>query len=237
MFKKRLVIILIITGLILVASPQLFHKNEVESTSYGKYHDGSIRNSYLLPFRGKNFKCYSFFSYYILGREFLHSKAYKTVLETFDDIYIKNPDRMFVYMESSRKNGGRLYPHRTHQSGLSIDFMTPLVQGTTPRYYNFLGIFRYLLNFDEHGNLKNNASVKIDFNLMAEQILLLDKHARANGLKIKKVIFRIELKDNLFQTKQGQKLKTSGIYFAQNLTPYLNKLHDDHFHVDFELNK
>ncbi|MBX9853264.1 MAG: hypothetical protein K2X86_16085 [Cytophagaceae bacterium] len=69
---------------------------------------------------------------------------------------------------------------------------------------------------------------------MAEHILLLEKHARKNGLKIKKVIFKIELKDDLFNTEYGKKLKAKGIYFAQVLTPILNKVHDDHYHIDFE---
>ena len=72
---------------------------------------------------------------------------------------------------------------------------------------------------------------------MAIHILALEKNARKNGLKIKKVIFNIGLKDKLFKSENGKLLKASGIYFAQNLTPTLNKLHDDHYHVDFEVTK
>jgi penicillin-insensitive murein endopeptidase len=53
-------------------------------------------------------------------------------------------------------------------------------------------------------------------------------------VKIKKVIFKISLKDDLFGTVYGKKLKATNIYFAQRLTPLLNKLHYDHYHVDFE---
>lgn len=70
---------------------------------------------------------------------------------------------------------------------------------------------------------------------MADHILILQKNARKYGLKIKKVIFKIDLKDELFATQYGKELKREGIYFAHNLTPLLNKLHDDHYHVDFEL--
>ena len=48
------------------------------------------------------------------------------------------------------------------------------------------------------------------------------------------MIFKIELKDKLYATPNGQLLKKSGIYLAQQLTPLINGLHDDHYHVDFE---
>lgn len=103
-----------------------------------------------------------------------------------------------------------------------------------PKYFNGLGIFRYALNFDDKGVLYSDPNVRIDFNAIAEHILALEANAYKNGLKIKKVIFKISLKDDLFETEYGKKLKASNIYFAQRLTPLLNKLHDDHYHVDFE---
>jgi penicillin-insensitive murein endopeptidase len=54
-------------------------------------------------------------------------------------------------------------------------------------------------------------------------------------VKIKKVIFKINLKDNLFKSKIGKKLKKSGIYFVKYLTPMVDNVHDDHYHIDFEL--
>ena len=53
-------------------------------------------------------------------------------------------------------------------------------------------------------------------------------------MKIKKVIIKIELKDELFSTPNGKKLKAKGIYVVKALTPLINGLHDDHFHIDFE---
>lgn len=212
---------------------QLTHSNKGKSISKGEYDAGSMENGYLLPFSGKNFKCYSLLSYYILDREYVNSRVYYTVIETYKELD-KYYDRDFIYMEAAREKGGRLYPHRTHQNGLSIDFMTPLVKEGKPKYYNALGVLRYALNFDDKGKLKQDEDVQIDFNVMAHQILILDKNARKNGLKIRKVILNIDLKDELYDTEYGKKLKASGIYFARNLTPQLNKLHDDHFHVDFE---
>ena len=90
--------------------------------------------------------------------------------------------------------------------------------------------YRYLLDFDSKGQRKKT---EIDFDLMGKHILTLEKNARKQGIKIKKIIFKIDLKDELFASQYGAELKSSGIYFAQQLTPLLNKLHDDHYHIDF----
>lgn len=225
----------ILLGICILITPQIFHKNKGKSESIGDYNKGSLKNGYLLPRSSKNFICYSWVSYYLLGREYINSKVYNTVLSSYADLEESYPDRKFVYMEAAKRKGGRMYPHRTHQCGLSIDFMSPLIKNGKPKYFKFLGIFRYALDFDKNGKSKLNSEVSIDFNLIAEHILILNKNATKQGLKIKKVIFNIDLKDNLYKTEYGNKLKKSGIYLAQNLSPLLNKLHDDHYHIDFEL--
>ena len=84
--------------------------------------------------------------------------------------------------------------------------------------------------------LKNKEEkVQIDFNKMANHIYILNKTAKKHGLKVKKVLFKIDLKDNLFKTEYGKKLKKEGIYFAKYLTPKIDDLHDDHYHIDFEV--
>jgi penicillin-insensitive murein endopeptidase len=233
--RSKIITSVIIITLLLLSIPQIFHKNKGESISSGEYNSGSLKNAYLLPLKNKNWKCYSWLSYFILGREYVNSKLYRTIDQTYSQLSKQYPKRMFIYMESARKKGGRLFPHRTHQTGLSIDFMSPLIKNGEPKYFNAYGIFRYALNFDKDGRLISDTDVTIDFDILANHILLLDKNARKNGLRIKKVIFKIDLKDNLFKTETGQQLKNSDIYFAQNLTPTLNKLHDDHYHVDFEI--
>lgn len=232
---KIVIIVLCICIISIPSIPQIFHTNAGESISIGTYNKGSLQNSYLLPRKGLNYICHSWFSYYILGREYLHSDVYNTVLETYAELQERNPGRTYVYMESSNKKGGRIYPHRTHQNGLSIDFMSPLIdKNGKPKYYRYLGIFRYALNFDSLSRLTWNSKVSIDCNAMAEHILLLQKHAKKHNLRITKVIFNTNLQSILFATKYGKQLKKSGIYITQNLTPLLNKLHDDHYHVDFE---
>lgn len=216
-----------------ISSPQFFHKNTGKSISYGKVHAGSLTNGYKLPYSGNNFRYFSPFSYFILGRTYIHSSVYKTVLDSYASCEKELPGTSFRIMECSKKHGGKMSPHRTHQNGLSIDFMTPLKKnGKQKKAYNRIGIFRYLLNFDSNGKL--NKKVIVDFETMARHILLLDNEAMKNGLGVKKVIFKINLKDELFATKSGAELKKRGIYFARNLPERIDKLHDDHYHVDFE---
>ena len=36
------------------------------------------------------------------------------------------PDTVYKYTETGFENGGKFRPHKTHQNGLSVDFMTPV---------------------------------------------------------------------------------------------------------------
>jgi len=111
-------------------------------------------------------------------------------------------------MECSKKKGGRMRPHITHQNGTSIDFGTPLIKNGKPYHRDHaLGVFHYLLQFDEDGVSKKNKKVKIDFETMAKHILALDEAAKKNSMYIKKVIFKINLKDDFFKTESGRKVK------------------------------
>lgn len=237
MRRKRFLISLIIllTVALGISFPQIFHKNTGKSISYGKVNSGSLINAYKVPFRGDNYKFFSYFSYYILGRGYVHSDVYKTVVNAYADCEKELPAYKFGIMECSKNNGGKMAPHRTHQNGLSIDFMTPLAKnGKQKRAYDRFGIFKYVQNFDSKGRLNMSKNVHIDFETMARHILILDNEARKNGLRIKKVIFKINLKDDLFKTKSGIELKQRGIYFAKHLPEMIDKLHDDHYHIDFE---
>ena len=96
-----------------------------------------------------------------------------------------------------------------------------------------LGANHYWLEFDNSGAYTKDTSVRIDFNLVAQHILVLEQTARKYGLKIAKVIFKLELKDELLATEYGKQLAASGIYFAKSLPDLINSLHDDHYHIDF----
>ncbi len=214
-----------------------FQRNNREtrpSRSVGTVDNGSLEHGRIVPFSGPNFHYFDTASY-MRGRCFVHENVLKTILETYTLLEKQLPGKLFGLMECSKKKGGKIHPHITHQNGMSVDFMTPLQRdGKQCLDYDYAGAPHYFMDFDDAGRYKKDAGVSIDFETMAQHILLLEKTARANGLKISKVIFRMELKDELFASEYGKRLKTTGIYFAQKLTPLINRLHDDHFHVDFE---
>ncbi len=105
------------------------------------------------------------------------------------------------------------------------------------KLYDRIGLWHYLLNFNSSGELSLNKKVSIDFNTMGKHIIALDNAAKKNDLVISKVIFKIELKDDFFNTECGKEIKRRGIYFAQNLSKSINMVHDDHYHVDFKIVK
>jgi len=143
--------------------------------------------------------------------------------------------RHFFLMELSNKEGGKIFPHRTHQNGLSVDFMMPMLKNDVPYIgLDTLGADHYWLSFNDQGEYSEDKTIVVDFELIAEHILQLEKNARINGLKISKVIIKVEYKDELFAGKAGQKLKNSGIYVVQNLSKLINDIHDDHYHIDFK---
>jgi len=211
------------------------HKgNDQESISTGDVRNGSLKNAKLLPFEGNNFRYFDSTSY-LSGRAFLNGKLLTALIDSYKICESKIPGRHFCTMECSNAEGGKISPHRTHQNGLSIDFMTPLKKNDQPYYgLDSLGAEHYLLDFDDDGKYKKDPEVKIDFETLANHLLILENESRKNGLKINKVIFKMELKDELFATESGKKLLVSGIYITKNLSPLINSLHDDHYHVDFE---
>jgi len=204
-----------------------------KSQSTGTVSNGKLINGHLIPFSGENYLYFDSLSY-VNGRAFLNGSILSAVLSTYKLLQSIKPNRNFVIMECSNKTGGKISPHRTHQNGLSIDFMSPLIKNGKP-YYNLdsLGAQHYLLDFNSSGQLTSDTTISIDFDLMALHILTLQKELKKKGYKIEKVILKINLKDNLFKTEYGKKLKGSGIYFAQKLPVNIDNLHDDHYHIDF----
>ncbi len=208
--------------------------NDQPSIISGSVDNGYLQNAKLLPFSDTNFHYFDTASY-LNGRAFTSDKVLNTMLNTYKIFETQVPGRSFCVMECSHQHGGKLPPHRTHQNGLSVDFMMPLVQNNMPYYgLDSTGQMHYFLNFDDQGKYTVDTSISIDFELVARHILLLNEEARKQGLKVSKVIIKIELKEELFEGEYGKKLKASGIYIVQKLTPLINSVHDDHYHIDFE---
>jgi len=208
--------------------------NDQPSTSFGTPGKGSLTNGKLMPFSGSNFHYFDTLSY-LNGRAYLHNKVKITILETYKSLFVQHPNDLFGLMECSHETGGQLFPHRTHQNGLSVDFMCPKLKDDKPYFgLDYIGRAHYFLGFDDSGRYTEDTSIRLNFDLMALHILELDQIARHHGLKIKKVILKMELKDEFYATPNGNKVKANGIYITKKLPPSVNRAHDDHFHVDFE---
>lgn len=208
--------------------------NGIKSTSTGSVSNGSLKNGKLVPFSGPNFFYFDETSY-LSSRAFLNNKVLNSVLEGYQQLNQNHPGRLFRIMECSHENGGKLWPHKTHQNGLSVDFMMPKIKNTLPYYgLDSLGTQHYWLSFNNQGQYQKDTSISIDFELIAEHLLILQKKAKKQNLKVAKVIIKIEMKDELFKGKFGKQLKESGIYIVKSLSPAINALHDEHYHVDFK---
>jgi len=216
-----------------ISEYQKEHRQTARSESIGSVSNGELKNGYLVPFSGTNFRYFDTTSY-LSGRAFVNQAVYKTLLDSYKSLE-NETEVFFGLMECSNEHGGKIWPHRTHQNGLSCDFMSPMLKnGIATTDLNNLGADHYFMDFDKNGVYKPDGSYTIDFNTIAQHLLALNRSAAKFGLRIEKVILKIELKDDLFATKYGKELKKSGIYFATSLSHLINELHDDHYHVDFK---
>lgn len=216
---------------------QQYADRNLPSVSKGTVENGSLENGRIFPFSGANFHYFDTISY-LANRGFVHEKVRDCVLATYKLLEKSAPGREFSIMECSNEHGGKIAPHRTHQCGLSVDFMSPLLKNGKPyTELDYLGGKHYLMNFDSDGRYEEDQTVSIDFELMAQHLLTLIAEAAKNGLTVKKIIWKMELQDELFATPSGKKLQQSGVYVTKNLSPLINSVHDDHYHVDFGVEK
>ncbi len=229
-----IVLIIILAGIL--AIPDVFYKNAGESFSIGSPGNGRVINPYKIKYNSKNVRYFSPVSYFVMNNCYVHSLLAKTLTDSYKSCEKTCPGTKFRIMECADKKGGKLLLHRTHRNGLSVDFMVPKIRNNKQvRIFDHLGLWHYLLNFDSDGRLLLNKKLRIDFNTIAEHIIALDNAARENGLKISKVIFKSDLKDDLFLTRQGAEIKHRGIYFTKYLPEMVDRMHDDHYHIDFEV--
>jgi len=199
-----------------------------ESTCFGTPDKGRIENAWQLPRSGRNFAAYSFGGV-TLGRNYVHSKVYKTVIDAYKDLEEKKPSIKYMYGETSWKKGGKFRPHKSHQNGLSVDFFVPVTDKTGKSRLLPTGPFNkfgYAIEFDIRGNYKG---FSIDCDAMADHLFALEKAADKNGIKIRKVIFDNDLQKLLFKTSKSKELQ-SLISFSTK-KPWVR--HDEHYHVDF----
>lgn len=218
-----------IFGIGLLLTAHLCAANE-NSTCFGTTKRGKLEHGVRLPVSGANFEAYSLMAA-PLGRIYVHSQVRKVILEAYADLAKRLPGKKYKFAETGFEHGGRFKPHKTHQNGLSVDFIVPVVNERGESVYLPTNIFNkwgYAIEFDKQGRYKN---YRIDFESMAAHIVSLDKAARKNGIAIWRVIFDPKLQPYLFKT-------TNGAYIKRHIKTSKKRSwvrHDEHYHIDFSV--
>jgi penicillin-insensitive murein DD-endopeptidase len=200
------------------------------STCFGTPAHGRLENGVKLPSSGSNFLPYSSFGV-AAGRTFVHSAVRDVVVTAFGKLEATAPGKVYVYGETGFRSGRRFKPHRTHQNGLSVDFMVPVTDAagrSVPLPAGISNKFGYDIEFDAAARYGEYA---IDFEALAEHLYQLNLAARATGAPITRVIFEQAYLPQLFATRRGSELQKSINFMLGK--PWVR--HDEHYHVDFAL--
>lgn len=204
--------------------------DQPQSTCYGSSSQGRLANGWKLPVSGVNFETYSGLGSK-MGRTYVHSEVYEVVLDAYAELAKIRPQRKFQYGETGWANGGRFYPHKTHQNGLSVDFMVPVIDTKSKPALLPTGMFNkygYGIEFDKQGRYKD---LRIDFSGINDHLSALARAAERRGVKIKLVIFENGLQD-LLKANDRWTSSLDGIPFLRG--PVWIR-HDEHYHVDFDV--
>jgi penicillin-insensitive murein endopeptidase len=199
------------------------------STCYGTPGAGALHGGWRLPKSGPNFETYSLTGW-ALGRTYVHSAVHAVVLDAYAELQRALPGRPFMYGETGLIRGGGFRPHRTHQNGLSVDFMVPVLNATgkpTTLPTSPTNEFGYAIDFDRSGRKQN---LTIDFEAVALHLAELRAAARKHDVAISRVIFAPDLQPHLKRTKAWSQI--SNLPFSKR--PSWVR-HDDHYHVDFRV--
>jgi penicillin-insensitive murein DD-endopeptidase len=228
--RNSLISLLVLASVALLSACDADSSPHSESVCFGKVANGRLKNGIKLPTAGNNFTAYSSLGAN-LGRTYVHSKVVAIVLTAYTAMEQSAPGKVFVYGETGWAAGGRVRPHRTHQNGLSVDFMVPIVDAagrSVPLPTSIRNKFGYNIDFDENGKFEEYT---IDFEAMAEHLYQLDVAAKAHGSGLALVIFDPPYFPKLFATKRGEYLKAN-INFMKG-GAWVR--HDEHYHVDFSV--
>lgn len=222
--KLSVCIIIFVVSLTILAQ-----QKQQESICFGQVHKGTIQFSQRLPYEGKNFKAYSFLGYTI-GRTYAHSKVIQSIEHAYQALATVLPESYFIYGEMGWKTGGSFKPHKTHQNGLSIDFIVPIKNIKNQKSLNCAAVNKYCygIEFDAKGKYKN---YEIDFYAINEHLYQLYLATKKNNMDIKKVIFDPQLQVFLKKQSNWKKI-TNKITFSKNRVWVR---HDDHYHIDFDV--
>jgi penicillin-insensitive murein DD-endopeptidase len=199
-----------------------------DSACYGTPANGRIERAVQLPANGKNFRAYSRVGV-TQGRTYTHARVADAVTGAYASLAQRAPAKTFVYGETGFAKGGSFKPHKTHQNGLSVDFMVPVLDArgrSVPLPGNAANRYGYDIEFDANARYRE---LRIDFEALAEHLYALDQAGRRSGARIGRVIFEPAYLPKLFATRRGPFLRDR-ITFVRGKVWWR---HDEHYHVDF----
>ena len=218
---KTLIFIFLFTSTSSLAEP---------SQCFGTTANGRLENGVMLPADGVNFEGYSTVGR-VAGRTYVHSLVNDIILAAYRELETRQPNKVYKYAETGLPLGGEFKPHKTHQNGLSVDFMTPVIDSSGHSVHlptNPLNKFGYAIEFNKQGQYKD---LSIDYEALAAHIVALHQQAKSQGHDLWRVIFNPQLQPNLYQTQYADYLKEH-IKFSKKRSWVR---HDEHYHVDFEV--
>jgi penicillin-insensitive murein DD-endopeptidase len=198
------------------------------SVCYGTTSNGRLENGVQLPAEGDNFIGYSSVAR-IAGRTYVHSTVKEIIIQSYAALEQERPKTVYKYAETGFENGGQFKPHKTHRNGLSVDFMTPVLNSHGESVHlptHPLNKFGYNIEFNQAGQY---GDLRIDFDALAAHIVALHQSAKSTGNELWRVIFDPLLQPNLYKTRYSSYLKEN-IQFSKKRSWVR---HDEHYHVDF----
>lgn len=233
-WKKRLCVVcvllltLIVIGISILCLRVALSKR-IDLVTYGQLADAEQYMA--LPFSGDNFEANSILGYG-LGRYYLKGKTAATVMAAYAVLASENPQWHFVYGEMGWNGGGRFRPHRTHQQGMSADFITPVFvlnsrgeKEPVALPTNVMNLWGYGIRGSDDGHFNE---YHFDTTVMIAHIAALRDAGRDYGIGIKQLILDPPLlvllkKDPTFWRIADVKFMNGRAWFP----------HDGHYHVDF----
>lgn len=231
-FKIGLVLCVLLYSCRFVNPIMINLENDKASVSTGESWSGDLENGKRLPNKGDNFHGISYL-FTALGRNGVHEKLRDLTLEVYDSLYKIDSSWKFLYGETGWVNGGKFWPHYTHQNGLVIDFMVPVLDCedsvSKELRTHIFNRFGYAYEFD---SAARSGSRCINFEAMATHLYLLKVLGEKHDLKIKRIIFEPDYLPHLYATTHGSEIKD--IIFTYNKAWVR---HDDHYHTEFSLTR
>lgn len=200
-----------------------------DSTCFGTTSNGRLEAGCKLPASGENFSTYS----RVLraaGRTYVHCDVQEILLDAYRALQESLPGTVFVYGETGKRLGGSFPPHKTHQNGLSVDFMTPILDEngrSVALPTNVFNKYGYDIDFTLDGRHEDK---RVDFEAIAAHVAAIRTASEAAGVKIWRVIFDPKMQPALKATVAWPKIAT--LKFSRKRSWVR---HDDHYHVDFDI--